>query len=561
MSEAPAISRASSQAPLSFPSDLPTNGPPDVACPGFLDVHQIMRELPSGLLVVAAPSGRPLFYNNQAARLLCLPAWPETDESEINRSEITAPQTDAVERALRGMLRPDAQPYPEDEHPLTRAAQRGDTIHQEEIWLPAPGSARLCLALNATPILNAQGEIVATACTFDDITARKASEIEMERQNEHLQNTMESLQVAQEDLLLMRSVVEAEKQRYQELFEAATDGYITTDLNGIIDEANHAAILRLGLSPSYVIGRILTNYVALEDRNSFRSFLSRLGQGIETKEWEGRFTPRGNVPFDAVLTVSGVQGMEVESVSLRWILRDITQRKQMEQARAADQERLLEQERRAGVLEERNRIAQEFHDTLAQGFTGISFLLAAAEGAVMDAPEQARAQIARARKVATECITEARRSIHALRSLTLANGSLPVALAHVVEQARTQSNAEIDFQVQGVPLFLPVQVENDLLRIGQEAVTNALKHAKAAHISVHLAFARDQVQINVIDDGKGLPEKAMNEKTMNAVTGYGLIGIRERTQRIGGQLTLGSAAGKGTRIRVVVTLPPQNAPV
>ncbi len=376
-------------------------------------------------------------------------------------------------------------------------------------------------------------------------------EAELRRQNADLLETVEALQVAQEDLMVMRLAVEAERARYQQLFEFATDGYLVTDLHGILREANIAGLTRLGLPYNHIKGKILANFIALDDRMRFRAFLNRLGESEGRLEWEGRLTPRHADAVDVVLTACRLRDAATNIYDLRWIVRDVTERRRLEQARQADQQRLLEQERRAGVLEERNRLAQEFHDTLAQGFTGISFLLGAAENALADDAELARAQIGRARQVAQESIVEARRSIRALRTQALECGGLSLALAQFMENLRATSGLDAEFIACGTPTPLPVQVEDDLLRIAQEAVTNALKHARPQHITVQLKFAPGQVHMRVQDDGRGF-----NASASRAPAGFGLIGMRERAARIGGKVVLQSAPDDGTKISVDVALPP-----
>lgn len=390
--------------------------------------------------------------------------------------------------------------------------------------------------------------------TLDEITLPRpgvmAREAELRRQNAELLETVEALQVAQEDLMLMRLAVETERARYQQLFEFATDGYLVTDLNGILREANVAGLARLGLPYNHIKGKIFANYIALDDRMRFRALLNRLKESDSRIEWEGRLKPRHAEGVDVVLTACRLRDAATNIYDLRWIVRDVTERRRLEQARQADQQRLLEQERRAGVLEERNRLAQEFHDTLAQGFTGISFLLGAAESTLGDDVDLARAQIGRARQVAQESIVEARRSIRALRTRALESGGLSLALAHLMENMRATSGVDAEFIACGMPTALPVQVEDDLLRIAQEAVTNALKHARPRHITVRLKFASDIVQLRVQDDGRGF-----NASVSRAPAGFGLIGMRERAARIGGKMVLQSAPDEGTKISVDVALP------
>ena len=129
------------------------------------------------------------------------------------------------------------------------------------------------------------------------------------------------------------------------------------------------------------------------------------------------------------------------------------------------------------------------------------------------------------------------------------SGGLCLALAELIERARENTGIETAFTVCGPPAVLPVQVEDDLLRIAQEGVTNALKHAQATRITIHLEFAPDRAQMRVEDDGRGLPDPALR-----APTGFGLIGMRERAARIGGTVTLHSRRDEGTKICVTVPL-------
>ena len=376
-------------------------------------------------------------------------------------------------------------------------------------------------------------------------------EAELMRRNEALQEAVEALQVAQEDLMLMRLAVEGERQRYQQLFEFATDGYLVTDINGVLREANNAGLARLNITYQHMQGKILSNYVDFDSRIRFRAFLQRIALTDARLEWEGRITPRHGPPVDVVLTACRMPDAGGHQYELRWLLRDVTERKRLEQARQMDQQQLLEQERRAGVLAERNRIAQEFHDTLAQGFTGIAFLLGAAENTLNEDPEQALKQIRRARQVAQDSIGEARRSIRDLRTQTLEDGSLSLALAELLNRVQADTGIETEYTVCGTSAQLSAQVENDLLRIAQESVTNCLKHAHATRIALELKFASGQVQMRVIDNGQGFSPAAAR-----APVGFGLIGMRERASRIGGDVVFQSDAQTGTKICVTVPLPP-----
>jgi signal transduction histidine kinase len=212
--------------------------------------------------------------------------------------------------------------------------------------------------------------------------------------------------------------------------------------------------------------------------------------------------------------------------------------------------RLAERSRQMAVLEERNRLAHEIHDTLAQGFTGIVVQLEAAEEVLSADAALAQPHLDRARRLARESLAEARRSVRALRPQALEQGSLSQALAHLVELMTGVTAVQTEFRLQGQPRPLAPDVEDNLLRIGQEALTNAFKHAQASHIQVELAFEPEQVCLSVEDNGLGFNPAALIDH------GFGLAGLRWRAAQIGGQLTVESQPGIGTNIVCQVKLEP-----
>jgi signal transduction histidine kinase len=205
------------------------------------------------------------------------------------------------------------------------------------------------------------------------------------------------------------------------------------------------------------------------------------------------------------------------------------------------------QERQAAVLEERTRMARDLHDTLAQGFAGIVMQLEAAEDALREDPEAAQAHIFRARTLGRESLAEARRSVWELRPQALEQGDLATALARSITQLTAGTSVEAEFSLHGAPRALPPEVEEHLLRIGQEAVSNALIHAQAHSIQVTLTFDPQKVQLCVEDDGQGFDPLRVPGRS-----GFGLVSMRERAERLGGELTATSQPGQGTKLLVVV---------
>jgi signal transduction histidine kinase len=199
------------------------------------------------------------------------------------------------------------------------------------------------------------------------------------------------------------------------------------------------------------------------------------------------------------------------------------------------------------ILGERSRIARELHDTLAAGLAGIVMQLEAAEDVLLDAPEESRDHLSRARDVAKASLAEARRTVWAMRPQSLESADLPTALSQTARQQVSGSKTKLQFNVSGTPRPLSQQVESNFLRICQEAVTNALTHARPEDIKIHLQYDPHHVTLKIADDGEGFDTA---HPVQDDGVHLGLLGMRERADQIGGRLTVESAPGSGTRIIV-----------
>ncbi|HEX4945922.1 MAG TPA: two-component regulator propeller domain-containing protein [Blastocatellia bacterium] len=201
------------------------------------------------------------------------------------------------------------------------------------------------------------------------------------------------------------------------------------------------------------------------------------------------------------------------------------------------------------VLAERTRIAREIHDTLAQGFAGISVQLELVARLLTKAPEAAKPHLDQARQLVRSSLDEARRSVWALRSQALENSDLPSALNATVQQLLADTAIQSQVQVSGTYRELNRTIEDNLLRIGQEAITNAIKHAQAQQLRVELSYVTDRVKLSVQDDGRGF------DSTQQSPNGhFGLVGMHERVTQMGGTLTVNSRPDAGTKILVEVPL-------
>lgn len=210
--------------------------------------------------------------------------------------------------------------------------------------------------------------------------------------------------------------------------------------------------------------------------------------------------------------------------------------------------RLAVEGRKSAVLGERTRMARDIHDTLAQGFTGVIVQLEAAKDAItLRRADDADAHIERASTLARQSLAEARRSVHALRPLALEHGSLSAALATMLETMTAGTAIRAGMLTDGDPYAIPLDWEDDLLRIGQEALTNALKHGRPTHVEARLRFSPADIVLEVVDNGVGFDPAEVS-------SGFGLVGMRERCTRMGGRFELDTAAGHGVCIRVTLAL-------
>lgn len=207
-------------------------------------------------------------------------------------------------------------------------------------------------------------------------------------------------------------------------------------------------------------------------------------------------------------------------------------------------------EREAGMLEERQRLARDIHDTVAQSFTSMLMHLEAAEPDLAGIPPGARQHVEQARRSAREGLGEARRLVWALRPEILEQASLPEALQRLTQSWSSASGVATTVRITGSQRSLPTQLEVTLLRVVQEALANVRKHARANSVNLTVSFIDDTLLLDVQDDGIGFESASLPGAHSDG--GYGLTSMRERVSRLGGTLTLESAPGEGTTLVVEV---------
>lgn len=217
---------------------------------------------------------------------------------------------------------------------------------------------------------------------------------------------------------------------------------------------------------------------------------------------------------------------------------------------AIERARLYARSVEFGAAEERNRLAREIHDTLAQGLAGITLKLETADALLessMD-DQKVRAVLLQTLALARTNLEEARRSVLDLRAAPLEGHSLAQALTSLAESWNTRGVFRASSEITGGNQPLPVRIETGLYRIAQEALTNAARHAAAHRVYLKLVITPERVQLSIEDDGRGFSPENVPEGR------YGLIGLNERAKLLGGSLQIHTSPGKGTKLEVVTPL-------
>jgi signal transduction histidine kinase len=261
--------------------------------------------------------------------------------------------------------------------------------------------------------------------------------------------------------------------------------------------------------------------------------------------------------FDS--TVMGVLPMTLLGIATAvllglWITRIVQQSRERAQL-IAELERSREEvarlSRQAGIAAERERLAREIHDTVAQGLTSVIALIQAADSELEEEPELARRHLVLAARSAAENLTETRGLVAALTPVALRGNSLGEAVRRQGESLAAETGLTVRYAAQGVEFPLPTAVSVVLLRSAQEALANIRKHAQARQVGIRAEFTDAAVRLRIEDDGRGFTTEA-GEAGMQG--GYGLRGMRARVGEIGGTMSVAGGPGRGTVVEVLVPL-------
>jgi signal transduction histidine kinase len=259
----------------------------------------------------------------------------------------------------------------------------------------------------------------------------------------------------------------------------------------------------------------------------------------------------GSIPWPAVFVVlMVVAGCLLSVAYISTIVRQNHERQRLIEELRAAQAELAEAEREAGVLEERQRLARDIHDTLTQGFASIVMLLEAADAALEPGHRAAR-NIAQALRSARDNLAESRRVVWALRPEPLYETPLPVAIDRLARRLSEETGIHAETVVTGSVRTLDGDLETIFLRAAQESLANVRKHARATTVTVTLSYMDEVTVLDVQDDGVGFSESYGTAD--DGTKGVGLRAMRERLENVGGTVSVESNQGEGTT--VVVSIP------
>ena len=480
---------------------------------------QFLEAIPVGIGIIDA-TGRPYYANQQGIQLLGKgidPSVPSDQIAEVYQFYVTGTN----------------QMYPTERMPIIRALSRecatiddveirqNDKIIPVEVW--------------GTPVFDEQGNVAYAIAAFQDITERRQAERLLADYNQTLEQ-----QVAERTADLQASEV-ALRHREQEL-RLITDvlpapiGYVDADRR--YQFINRTYEVWFSRSRDEILGKSVRELLGESVYQRIEPYIDRVFSG-QTVTFEAELPFALGKKFISATLIPGLDGDD-RVRGYYSLITDIT-----EQRNAALRERNLAEA--ASIVEERNRMAREIHDTLAQSFTGILLQVGAATQVLVDDLEATQSHLDTIDELARTGLTEARRSVTALRPLLLEDGSLDNALCRLVTQMRAANDTDLIYEIKGTVYPLPAEVENNLLRIGQEALTNAIKYADAGEIRVELVYEKTQCLLRIKDNGRGF-----GVGSISPIGGFGLLGMSERAENIGAQLMIQSQPGQGTEIIAIV---------
>jgi signal transduction histidine kinase len=375
---------------------------------------------------------------------------------------------------------------------------------------------------------------------------------------EELRVAAEELQQQNEELVEARDELEKERKKYLDLFDFAPDGYLITDHQGMILEANKAAGALFNVPAHYLVRKPLSLYIGKEHRKNFRIQLNQFGRSDNTtgnriENWEFRIKPRNGDPVDVSATVIAIRpdSHSPEDTSVfRWLIRDTSLQKRFEEEIKEIKHELMKSRERS-----RQQLARGLHDGPVQDLHGVIFQLKPLEDDI-DHP-RLKNSIDSIETQLVDIIRKLRLICSDLRPPVLIPFGLEKAIqSHARTFQETNTEIQLDLELAHDNLPIPEEMRLVLFQIYRQAMANVQRHAEAQKVCVRLLKDDANIFLEIEDDGKGfLVPKHWIELIRHQH--YGLADAAERAESIGGKLVVKSTPGQGTKVSVI--LPPDRA--
>ncbi|MEA2531755.1 MAG: hypothetical protein QOG89_3399 [Thermomicrobiales bacterium] len=385
------------------------------------------------------------------------------------------------------------------------AVAREGREFDEEYRVVRSDSTDRWVHVRAAPLHGGNGGVLAWAGTVEDVTARRSDE------------RAGSAPVT----------VTAADARYQGLFEGAIDPILVADGSGRLVDANHTGIALLGYTREELLALAVTDVVARPPDWTEDEFARLMREGA----WQGEFEMRRKDGSTVPTEVRAVRIVLPEGEVYLAAMRDITARRAVE-----------------AVVEERRRLARELHDSVSQVLYGIGLGAGVIREALGTDPELAAESADYVLSLVTAGTAELRSLIYELRPEALVEVGLVAALSEQATAVRTRHGLAVSATLGGEP-DVPMGVKEALYRVAQEALHNAVRHARAERVALRLGATADGLALEVADDGIGFDPTAAHPGRV------GMRSMRERVERLGGTLSIDSEPGRGTRVRAEVPIP------
>ncbi|MBD2077109.1 AAA family ATPase [Phormidium sp. FACHB-592] len=472
---------------------------------------QFLEAIPVGISIVDA-AGCPYYFNQRATQLLGKGIDPSLAPNQL---------AEVYQTYLAGT----DQKYPTEKMPIIRALSGERTsvndidIHQNNATIP--------VEVWGTPIFDEQGKVVYAIAAFQDITQQKQAEQLLANYNRTLEQQVEERTTA---LQQSEAELRAREQELRLVTDALPVCIAYIDAKQRYRLVNYTYEIWCCCSRNEILGKSIREFIGDAMYSEVEPYMNQVLAG-QTTTFEAEMLLPSGLKYISTTLIPNVDA-NAQVIGFYALNTDISDRKRAEEA---------------SILEERNRMAREIHDTLAQAFTGILVHMGAASRLTTTSPEAIQTHINTVRDLARSGLTEARRSVAALRPQLLEDGNLWTALERFVATLQSSTETSLICEIVGTPYALLPETENNLLRIAQEAFTNSVKYAQASEIRIELVYELTSCSLRVKDNGRGFE---VNNTTLSR--GFGLLGITERAERIGAQLSIKSRLGQGTEVIVAI---------